>query len=284
MRLGGFNGGAGCGRKPDPGLGIGPKQCVNCPMYEQGSWKGSPTSIGGIGYPSQESLRLAEGIATQERGPPCGGGGRPPAQNLIEDAVWIRPSIDREPEGTLAYKGMGAQRFKRFGRRVGLPLAVARNDPDLAGDLNANLSRTQNVPGRVKRDAGTPDHLWGSERDPLDGGSGAETRLQDANPRRSSENVTGPRTRVVRVCVGQNGAIYRVPRIHMHVGGGKKEPVGGTDQNGIARSGHGGLGVGEKRFNPRLKGPRTSPWRSVVKNRTVTKPRAQTRGAPSKRL
>jgi hypothetical protein len=104
----------------------------------------------------QDALRLAERVDAQNRVLSGGGGFGPPGVQLIGQHVLRRPAVDRQAEGAFADEGVAAHGLERGGEAVVHRLVVARDDPDLAADLDPDLRRAGDVARGMEADVAPP--------------------------------------------------------------------------------------------------------------------------------
>ena len=107
---------------------------------------------------------------------------------------------------------VAANRFERLARRIGLPLVVAGDDPDLAVPLDADLRRPEDVARVDGMDAHAADRERLAVRDRLDGGVG-QPPPEHRSPGAAHRYAPRPRRRMVAVRVRDEGAIDGLPGI-----------------------------------------------------------------------
>ena len=173
----------------------------------------------------QQPLRLADRVAEERRGALLGGIRLPPGEHVADDARGRIPAVDRQAERRFGDEGVAADRLERRTRRVCRALVVARHDPGAAGALETNLRRAEHVSGRMKADPHVADRQRCAIRCGLDAGIGSEAPAQERGRPLRAEIGGAPRPRVIAVCVGDQRAFHRVPRIDENVAGRTIQPV-----------------------------------------------------------
>jgi hypothetical protein len=106
---------------------------------------------------SEHTLRFPQGVAEDDRRASRLTIGAPPCSDLGEDILLRSPAIDGEAERRFRNEGVAPHDLERRACRIGLGLVVARHDPHFSPLLNADLRGTEDMTGRVKRDANAVD-------------------------------------------------------------------------------------------------------------------------------
>ena len=175
--------------------------------------------------PGDHPLALAERVGEHARGAAEFGVLPPPAVDLGVDRLLRRPAVDRQPERRLGDERMAGDRLERGAGVVGAGgLVVAGGDPDLAVDLDPDLGRTENVPGRVQRDLRPPDRVRLAVVPGLDDGVGPHAGLQHMPARRGREIPLGAAAGMVGVGMRDDRAVDRPPGVDVEVAGLAVEP------------------------------------------------------------
>ena len=186
----------------------------------------------------EEPLRLAQRIAVEEGGLAGGLVGAPPVVDLAEDVPLGRPPVDGEAEGGLGDEGVAADRLVRGRGGIGIGLVVARDDPDLAAVLEADLGGAEDVSGGMQRDADAADGGRGTVGQPGDVRLGRQAAPQHAHALGGGEIGAAAPRHVVAVGVGHHGPVHRAPRIHVEVAGLAVEAaLGESEERHPARRG-----------------------------------------------
>ena len=164
------------------------------------------------------------------------------------------PGEDRQAEGAFGDEAVAADRLEGFAEPVGGELVVARDHPDFAAALDADLGRAGNVAGGVERDRDAADPPPFSPADAL--GRDLAQPVTDHRQRRVGCQVgaaAGPG--VVGMAMGDQRPLHRPPGVDVEIGVGAVEP--GFGQRQQRRPPAAGGGCGDRigiRFCPRIGG------------------------------
>src|SRR5690348_17364914 len=106
---------------------------------------------------------------------------------------------------------VATHRFEWRAGGIGGGLVIAGDYPDLAAMYDPNLGRTENMPGRVKRDR----RFIQAQRFPVGNSTNAGSRLQPGaqhgDSRLRGEVCLGSPGRVIAMGVGDDRAVHRLP-------------------------------------------------------------------------
>ena len=105
----------------------------------------------------EDPLRLAQRVAEQHRRLTLCLGRLPPVDHRAHGPGRVIPLVERLGEGGLGDQGVAAHRRERGATGIGATLEIAGRHPDLAVLFDTDLRGPEDVPGRVKADAGRPE-------------------------------------------------------------------------------------------------------------------------------
>ncbi len=151
-----------------------------------------------------------------------------PASRFARHHAWIAPAIsgigsptiNGQREGRFRDERVTAQRFEGRAGRIGRQFVIAGDHPHFAAAFDANLRRTEDVPGRMQRDS----HIVHRDAFAIFEGLN-RTLITDARPQQRRASARGQIT--LRPCAGMigmgvsdYGARDGTPRVDMKAPGG----------------------------------------------------------------
>ena len=176
-------------------------------------------------YTCEEPLRLAEGVAEEQRHAAGVAVGSPPRVDRAENLGLTGPPVDGKAEGRFGDEGMAADRLERRAGRIGIGLVVTGDDPDLATVLEPDLRRAEDVAGRMQRQP----HPAEIDRRPVvegvDGGGAAESAQQHLPAGRGGQIAGAAPGHVIAVRVRDDRAVDRCPGVDVEITGLAVEPA-----------------------------------------------------------
>ncbi|MNT08530.1 hypothetical protein D3C72_1432740 [compost metagenome] len=177
---------------------------------------GQAIDAGVVQQAMQDALRLAEAVGVDNAGAAGVCVGLPPVQDLPHQHCLRRPAVDRQAEGAFGDEGIARHRLERIAGAVGFELVVAGGDPDLPAVFDAHLGRAEHMSCgmQAQRDAVVADALAVGQGIEVDA---RQARQQHAAARFRAQVMGVAETGVVRVGMGNDGALDRAPGIDIEV-------------------------------------------------------------------
>ena len=181
-------------------------------------------SDGGIDA-GDHSLRFPEWVHEQDAGFAGLLISSPPRVDFAECFALAWPPENRQSKRRLGDERVTADWLERRTGGVGRELVIARNHPDLAILFDANLRRSEDMTGGMKRHMNAIYLYRAAVVDRFNGRTRIEASAQKpfAGPRGQVFLRAG--TQVVGMRVGDDGAAYRIPRVDIKIASWAVETV-----------------------------------------------------------
>ena len=197
-----------------------------------------------------------------------------------------RQREDGEAEGAFGDEGVGADGLEGFGEAVGRGLVVARDDPDLARDFDADLGGAGDVARGVEGDGGVADFRVLA----IGLGGDADVAEAVADDRRGGGGREVARVAgagVVGVAVGDERAVHGAPGVDEEVARGAVDAAVGDGEDGLShgREPSAEAAPGNRGAAGRFpwRNARSIPWQSGARTTSTGSARTSTGGGRATR-
>lgn len=178
------------------------------------------------------SLGLAERVGIENRNAVRLLVGTPPIVDFREDLLLIGPDERRFAESRFGDERMTADRFKSRTGLIGSDLVISGDDPDFTFIFDANLSRSENMSGGMKRNADSLKIEFLAVFKRFNRCARSESSRENSPARRSSEISTRSFSGMVGVRVGDNRPVNRLMRIDEEFSRGTEKSCRGELEEG----------------------------------------------------